>query len=141
MQTSRVSSCNENFVSIRLSLELRSLQESVSLQTPSHLTAPTCSGSTRSDIVECMQPLLNQRCTAYRPEVRNHEAFTELSLSLNQTKRLSTWRSVTPPISSAGNRDIAFAAEKLCADKLFALDSDGRCSIHRSRRKKAFFLT
>ena len=61
------------------------------------------------------------------------------SLSLNQTKRLSTWRSVTPPLSSAGNRDIAFAAEKLCADKLFALDSDGRCSIHRSRRKKAFF--
>ena len=51
MQTSRVSSCNENFVSIRLSLELRSLQESVSLQTPSHLTAPTCSGSRREAIL------------------------------------------------------------------------------------------
>ena len=49
MQTSRVSSCSENFVSIRLSFELQSLQESVRLQTPSHLTAPTCSGSMRGD--------------------------------------------------------------------------------------------
>ena len=137
MQTSRVSSCNENFVSIRLSLELRSLQGSVRLQTPSHLTGPTCSGSMRSDIIivlfECMQPAMYRKCET-----------TKLSrgsqLSLNQTKRLSTWRSVTPPLSSAGNRDIAFAAEKLCADKLYALDSDGRCSIHRSRRKKAFFF-
>ena len=139
MQTSRVSSCNENFVSIRILLELRSLQESVSLQTPSHLTAPTCSGSMRSDIVWVHAtsdvPRIDRKC-----ETTKLSRSSSSQLSLNQTKRLSTWRSVTPPISSAGNRDIAFAAEKLCADKLFALDSDGRCSIHRSRRKKAFFL-
>ena len=87
-------------------------------------------------LFECMQPAMYRVSTGSAKPRSFHGA-----LSLNQTKRLSTWRSVTPPISSAGNRDIAFAAEKLCADKLFALDSDGRCSIHRSRRKKAFFLT
>ena len=77
------------------------------------------------------------------PRIDRKCETTKLSRSSQSqsNKRLSTWRSVTPPISSAGNRDIAFAAEKLCAHKVFALDSDGRCSIHRSRRKKAFFLT
>ena len=91
MQTARVSSCNENFVSIRLSLELRSLQESVRLQTPSHLTAPTCSGSTRSDIVECMQPAMYRVSTGSAKPRSFHGALTQ-SQSNKKAFNLAVWR-------------------------------------------------
>ena len=80
---------------------------------------------------ECMQP------ATYRISTRSVKPRS-FHRALILTKRLSTWQSVTPPISSADNQDTAFAADKLCPDKLFALTSEGRCSIHRSRRNKTF---
>ena len=55
-------------------------------------------------LFECMQPAMYRVSTGSTKPRSFHGA-------LNQTKRLSTWQSVTPPIPSAGNQDIAFAAE------------------------------
>ena len=140
MQTSRVSSCNENFVSIRLSLELRSLQESVSLQTPSHLTAPTCSGSTRSDYcwvhATSDVPRIDRKCETTKLSRSSHS----VSIKQKGFQLGGQWHRPYLALAIDLSRH-RFRSRELCADKLFALDSDGRCSIHRSRWKKAFFLT
>ena len=99
MQTSRVSSCNENFVSIRLSLEACTKLWDCKLR----LTWP------RPRAVDPWIGLsaCNQPCTAYWPGSAKPRGFHG---ALNQTKRLSTWQSVTPPLFSASNQDTAFAA-------------------------------
>ena len=52
-------------------------------------------------LFDCMPPAMYRVSTGSAKPRSFHGA-----LSLNQTKRLSTWRSVTLLISSAGNRDI-----------------------------------
>ena len=91
MRTSRVSSCNEKIRYV--SPFARGLHEAVRLQTPSHLTPSTCSGSMRSEVTlfEC-----NQRaCPAYRPEVWNHEAFTDTTVLVRQIGKMASLAPMT----------------------------------------------